>query len=465
MGRDFLRSGFIARLAASPRFPSAARLFTLAAFLLLIAGGLAVPHVSPGLTGILRNTSLASLVVWSLWWPLVIMSAAVLGRVWCTVCPMEMVASACSRIGLKKRIPRFLASGRGVVFFYILALLGFIRTFWAHRYPERMALFFLFLLGSAAAAGFLFNRRAFCSHLCPVGRILGLYACGAALEWRVRDPGICAACGGKNCLSRPEAGFGPAATCPSGLHPAAIRDNRDCLVCTECLKACPSRNLRLSLRKPLSDFFTGLRLRNTDLFLLVPVSGLVVWELAEEWGPARKALEAVPAAANAALGLSGGAANFVQAVILFLLFPALLLLIPAAAGRMLNKTTLLESARTFGLLLLPVTAFGHLVKALIRIASRLPYYAPAFRDPAGLETARAIAAGSLKIDDRLAAAVAPAVSILAVIVLAGAVISIGLIVRKSPVLRAFGKAGRLSHGAFAALYGLALLAAAALARF
>ncbi len=220
MGRDFLRSGFIARLAASPRFPSAARLFTLAAFLLLIAGGLAVPHVSPGLTGILRNTSLASLVVWSLWWPLVIMSAAVLGRVWCTVCPMEMVASACSRIGLKKRIPRFLASGRGRrILLYPRPpgihpdILG------AHAIPSAWPCFSV--SPGSRRGGWISLQPAVLLAPLPVGRILGLYACGAALEWRVRDPGICAACGGKNCLPRPEAGR------PGGNLPERASSGRD----------------------------------------------------------------------------------------------------------------------------------------------------------------------------------------------------------------------------------------------
>jgi len=358
---------------------------------------------------------------------------------------MEMVNTAFSRIGRKKRVPHFLASGWGTAIFYALALILFIRTFWAHRYPERMSAFFLFLLASAAVAGLLYEKRAFCTYLCPVGRILGLYACGAVLEWRA-----------KGCL---------APVCPSGLVPSMIADNRDCLVCTECRKACPQGDFRLSFRRPLADLLSGFRLRTVDLFLLLPVFGLVLWELGEEWNPARKVLEAVPAAVNAAFGATGEAGNFVQAVILFVVFPALLFLIPAAAAKIGGKASLLESARAFGLLVLPLAAFGHLAKAMIRIVSRLPYYGPAFRDPAGLETARAIAAGTLKIDKGIVTAVSPVVSVLAVMILAAAVVSVGMIGRKSPVLRALGKPERTILGAFATLYGLALLGIVAFARF
>ena len=462
MGPDLLKIKLFDRLAASRFYPKAARILTLAAFLLLIAGGLTVPHVSAGMTGTLRNTNLSSLIVWSLWWPLVIAGAVILGRVWCQVCPMELVNTTFSRIGSKKRVPRFLASGWGTAIFYALALLLFIRTFWAHRYPERMSAFFLFLFASAVTAGLLYDKRAFCTHLCPVGRILGLYACGAVLEWRARDPKICTGCRTKGCVT--PAGD-PAGVCPSGLVPSEIADNRDCLLCTECRKACPPGNFRLSFRRPLADYFSSFRLRTVDLFLLLPVFGLVLWELGEEWNPARKVLEAAPAAVQTALGLTGEAANFVQAVILFILIPALLFLIPAGAAKIAGKTPFPELLRTFGLLVLPLAAFGHLAKAVIRIVSRLPYYGPAFRDPAGLETARAIAAGTLKLDKGIVAALSPAVTVLVALVLAAAVVSVGMISRKSPVLRASGKPERAILGAFAMLYSLVLLGIVVFARF
>jgi len=455
MSFDLLERKFVSRLAASRFYPKAARIFTLAAFVLLIAGGLAAPHVSSGMTGTLRNTNLASLIVWSLWWPLVIIGAVVLGRIWCQVCPMEMVNSKAASVGRKKPVPRFLKSGWGTAAFYILALVGFIRTFWAHRYPERMSIFFLFLLAAALIAGFLYEKRAFCGYLCPVGRILGLYAGCSILEWRVRDRSVCEACRTKDCVDG----------CGSGLYPPSILTNRDCLDCTHCLKVCPSKNFRWSLRRPMADFFTGLKMSALDVFLLTIVSGLVVYELAEEWSPARKVLEFLPAAINAGLGFSGEAANFVQALVLFVIYPGLLFLLPGLVGMRLNRTTLLESVKTFGLLFLPLAALGHLVKATIRIVSRLPYYPLAVQDPVGLETAKAIAAGTLKTNGKIVEALAPWVSGLSILAMAFALVSLGMIARKSPVLQSFGKRGRISHAAFAALYGAALLAGLILARF
>ena len=134
----------------------------------------------------------------------------------------------------------------------------------------------------------------------------------------------------------------------------------------------------------MADFFAGLRLSALDVFLLIFVSGLVVYELAEEWSPARKALEFIPATINAGLGFSGEAANFVQALVLFVIFPALLFLLPGLVGMVLNRTTLLASIKAFGLLFLPLAALGHLVKATIRIVSPAPVLPPGLPGSGGI---------------------------------------------------------------------------------
>jgi len=48
--------------------------------------------------------------------------------------------------------------------------------------------------------------------------------------------------------------------------------------------------------------------QRVSLFLLLLASGLVIWELAEEWSPARNVLEFLPAGAASWLGVSGEAA-------------------------------------------------------------------------------------------------------------------------------------------------------------
>ena len=106
------------RLFRSSFFPLALQLLTLAAFVLLIVGGLAADTDDMKFAKELRNTNLANLIVWSYWWPLIVLSAIFFGRVWCMVCPMELVASIAGRIGLKRSPPALLRSGWAITLFF-----------------------------------------------------------------------------------------------------------------------------------------------------------------------------------------------------------------------------------------------------------------------------------------------------------------------------------------------------------
>jgi hypothetical protein len=462
---DLLRFKFIRRLASSKSYPLALQIFTLICFGLLIAGGLIVPHVSEKMAGTLRDTNLSSLIVWSLWWPLVIISAVVLGRVWCQVCPMELVNSFFSKIGLRRRVPRFFTSGWGITLFYSLALLGFIRTFWAHRYPERMAVFFLFLFATAVLTGLIYEKRTFCDYLCPVGRLLGLYACCSIFEWRAGDEEICRQCQAKDCVAPSRAYNLTARSCTSHLYPPQIDDNRRCLVCTHCMKVCPHQNLRHSLRKPMADLFGSIKLTTAEFFLLFLASGLVIWEISEEWSVSKKAMLYLPDLITSRVGASGELGHLIHALVLFVGLPAVLFLIPGIVGKYANRIPLLDSLKNFSLIFLPVVALTHLLKALFRIPSRLPYYALAMKDPAGLETAENLISGSVSLNDRLASLFSPYLSVAALLVFGGALTAVVLIGIKSPVFQSLNRAGRLPYVAAAGLYCSVLIIATIFARF
>ncbi len=75
----------INRLFRYTWFPLVFQLLSLGVFVLLIIGGLAANTSDMAFAKVLRNTNVANLIVWSYWWPLIILSAIFLGRVWCTV--------------------------------------------------------------------------------------------------------------------------------------------------------------------------------------------------------------------------------------------------------------------------------------------------------------------------------------------------------------------------------------------
>lgn len=100
---DLLKIRRINGLFHSRWFPLVPQIVMLTAFGLLVAGGIGVSTDDMAFAKVLRNTNLANLVVWSYWWPLVIAGAVLSGRVWCMVCPMELVTSLASRLGLRRK--------------------------------------------------------------------------------------------------------------------------------------------------------------------------------------------------------------------------------------------------------------------------------------------------------------------------------------------------------------------------
>jgi polyferredoxin len=462
---DLLRFKFLRRLLSFRYYPISAQIFTFFCFALLIAGGLMVPHVSEKMAGTLRHTNLAALIVWSLWWPLVIISAVIMGRVWCQVCPMELVNSVFSKIGLKRRVPRFFTSGWGITLFYSLALLGFIRTFWAHRFPERMAIFFLFLFGTAVVVGIVYEKRAFCDYLCPVGRLLGLYSGCSLFEWRARDKKICKKCTTKDCVAPQNSYTLTARSCTSNLYPPQIKDNRSCLVCTNCLKVCPYDNLSFSLRKPMSDLFSSIKLTAAEFFLLFLASGLAVWEISEEWSAAEDAMVYIPDHITSWLGASGELGHLIHALVLFVGLPAVLFLIPGIIGKYVNRTSLMASLKTFSLIFLPVVALTHMLKALFRISSRLPYYALAAKDPVGYKTAELLLSGDLSLNKSLSSLLSPYLSAAALLIFSGALVAVWMVGMKSPAFKSLKKTGKIPYVAAAVVYCLILITATIFARF
>lgn len=90
----------------------------LLVFILLIYGAIGITTDDKDFALILRNTNFSNLIVWSYWWPLIIVTAILFGRFWCSICPMELITSFFGKIGFRKK-PNKLP----FVFYMILAIL------------------------------------------------------------------------------------------------------------------------------------------------------------------------------------------------------------------------------------------------------------------------------------------------------------------------------------------------------
>ena len=386
------------KIFRSKWIPVLLQVLTLVVFILIIMFGWSISTNDQKFLLTLRNTNLANLIIWCFWWPVIILLSILFGRLWCTVCPMELMASLLNRIGLKQKVPKSLHSGWAITFLYAIVLVIGVHTFAIHRVPHRMALYMISLFGLTIVVSLIFKKRAFCSYFCPVGHLLGLYSTNAAMEWRVKDRKVCDACKEKPCINkiRDYAWYGRA--CQSYLFPGSLKDNRDCILCTQCIKACPNKNITFRFRKPFKDLFEGFNLSLPQIFFIYIVFGFAFYEVVTEWGTSKNLLMAPFNIINGQLHIPAPWTGTVNALLLFIIFPWLLFMIISFLQSLISKGKANFATLKFYLVaFIPLIASVHFAKAVVKSVSRFQYVPGALKDPEGIETACALIAGTIHI--------------------------------------------------------------------
>jgi polyferredoxin len=355
---DLLKIGFFRAIAKSKYYPLVPQLVLLAAYVALFIGSIVVGYDAKT-APYLASTNLSNQVIWNIWWPVTLIVAMIAGRLWCSVCPLELVNSLGSRMGLKKKVPRLLKSGWVVTLLYAFILFGAGKYFGLKEIPRTLGIYLLFMLALSFVLGLIYEKRSFCSYVCPLGSILGMYAYIAGTEWRADDPAVCRICKTHDCKAKRNRYKWVGYSCTSNIDPANIPDNRECLLCTHCMKACPSANFRFSLRMPFADFFKKLKLSFAEMALLLLIIGFVN----NNW----------------------------HALVIFTLIPLSLCLI-------VSWKSLKPMLNAFMIMLIPVTAAAHMLHAFRGIIWNWPVYPFNFRDPLGVRTATMLAEKTLVID-------------------------------------------------------------------
>ncbi|AXE36976.1 hypothetical protein DK843_10870 [Chromobacterium phragmitis] len=157
------------------------------AFLLIVPACLELPGDAARMWNNL--TIFAQFVFWGIWWPFVLLSMVLFGRLWCGVlCPEGALSEWAARKGMGRPIPRWMRwGGWPFVAFVLTTVYGQLVS--VYQYPKAALLVLGGSTVAAVAVGFVYTRgkRAWCRHLCPVNGVFGLLSKLAPLHYRVDE--------------------------------------------------------------------------------------------------------------------------------------------------------------------------------------------------------------------------------------------------------------------------------------
>ncbi len=218
------------------------------------------------------SQNLATMLIWVYWWSLVIFSFLFVGRIWCMVCPLGAAGEWTNRrVGtMGKRWPRALRN-LWIAHIFFIVLTGVDLVIGIDILPRFTGIFLLSLLIMSVVMAFIFERRAFCRYVCPIGGMCGIYAMTSTVELRAKSRGRCDSCTTKECIK----GTDDAYACPWFEYPGEMDRNNYCTMCAECVRACPHDNVGVSVRPPGQDLWRTNRRVFDEVILAVGMIGVM----------------------------------------------------------------------------------------------------------------------------------------------------------------------------------------------
>ncbi len=261
---NLLRLAPIRAFLTSPLFPVLPRvivgIFFIAVLAILFFGPVA-GEKNIGLT-----------LSWVVGWPLLIFAFFFLARTWCSVCGLSVPGWLVQKILKPQRpTPQIIRQYSGWIMTFLCIVLFWIETAWnAYASPRLTAWIILTITVSALFFSMFFKRRVWCRYICPLGAINALFSMPSILELRANRHVCMNRCVDQLCYNGDEHAIG----CPMFRHPFLVDNNRDCILCGQCIKNCKLNSIHLNLRLAPQELWNLQSPRLEDSVLVVSLAAI-----------------------------------------------------------------------------------------------------------------------------------------------------------------------------------------------
>ncbi len=371
---------FIYSLVRNRWFQAVPQLMMVVVFFFLIYAGLFGNRIG----------NITPVAVWTIWWGGLVFMVAVMGPAFCFACPWDGLANLASRLSIARKtqsislglkVPKtFRNMYPAIALFTLLtwAELGLGVT----SDPRSTAYMGISMAVLAVGCALLFNKKTFCAHLCPVGRISGMYANFAPIELRAKDPKVCATCKTQECLR----GGGDGYACPTGISLKVVNNATMCTLCTECVKSCDKNNVAFNIRPFARDLYQKMRTRPDESWMCISLLALTLFHgfsMTTAWEDFTPGNNSLLRWMDVTLG-TPHAFNFTVGMIIVCSIPVVLYVLSGFLAERMTRGSGI-TARTmflhYAYSLLPVALFYHLSHNLMHILMEGGAIVPMLSDP------------------------------------------------------------------------------------
>lgn len=336
---NLLNVPFIKKLCESRKIILAFKAIPLIFFVLILYLLFVPPDVLFG------GNNVVLILCWQMGLPLLFVSYLFFARFGCAICPIDSIASPLGRfVNSKIPIPSFIKDHD-----ILIMGLGFVSILFFEEYTHmaystiNTAYLIISVFFGAIIFNLIFEKSAWCRHLCPLGGLGAIFSMSSILEIRANRNTCTTICTTHDCYKGTE----KVGRCPMYLHLQFLSDNRNCKFCLNCIKSCKHNSPRLNLRIPGAEIATLKQSTLTGAIMSIILSGILIAEIPFKLGTLQT--------------------NFTLVFLISILFALSLKLLSNFFAAYISGNTTNETLKNFGHTLLPLTLSGFIALKLVEV--------------------------------------------------------------------------------------------------